>query len=60
MEPLNQDLRQAGAYDANQQKQITYLAGIRNKAAHGESPPVTADDAKRLIQEVVSLCAKLT
>ncbi len=58
MEPLNQDLCRAGAYNTLQQKQITHLAGIRNEAAHGN--PVTADDAKRLVQDALSLCGKLT
>lgn len=58
MEPLNQDLCRAGAYNTIQQKQITHLAGIRNEAAHGN--PVSADEAKRLVQEALSLCGKLT
>lgn len=58
MEPLNQDLCRAGAYSTLQQKQITHLAGIRNEAAHGN--PVAADEAKRLVQEALSLCGKLT
>lgn len=35
-ENLNVDLRQAGAYDANVQKQVTAMLAIRNSAAHAK------------------------
>jgi hypothetical protein len=57
MEPVNVELRAAGAYDALQQKQLTFLIGIRNNAAHGAG--VTVDDARTLVRDVISLCVKL-
>ncbi len=54
---LNDDLRKANAYDPVKHKQITYLGGIRNNAAHGNS--VTPDDANALVRDAMSLCATL-
>jgi hypothetical protein len=54
---LNDDLRKANAYDPLKHKQITYLGGVRNNAAHGNV--VTADDASALVRDAMLLCATL-
>jgi hypothetical protein len=57
LDPINNELAKSGAYDGITQKLITHLAGIRNTAAHGNT--VSSDDAKRIVTEVLALCAKL-
>ncbi|MFO0761692.1 MAG: hypothetical protein U0359_34940 [Byssovorax sp.] len=57
MNPLNIDLCKAGVYDAMRRSHIDSLATIRNAAAHGNA--VDADDAKRLVGDVLSLCDKI-
>ena len=57
MDPINTDLCKASAYDLIQQKHITYLAGIRNNAAHGNG--ITPDDASALVRDAMLLCAKI-
>ncbi|WP_437905173.1 hypothetical protein WME95_43845 [Sorangium sp. So ce327] len=57
LEPLNLALCKAGAYDTNTQKHITSLGGIRNSAAHDAK--ATAEEARRIVQEVPGLCGRL-
>lgn len=57
LEPLNGALRKVDAYDANTQKLITSLGGIRNSAAH--TGTATPDEARRIVQEVPGLCSRL-
>lgn len=57
LEGLNVELRKAGAYDTNTQKQITALGAVRNSAAHTAS--ATPDEARRIVQEVPGLCGRL-
>ncbi|MGK8288400.1 DUF4145 domain-containing protein [Pseudomonas putida] len=49
---MNDDLAKAGAYNANQKKQITSLAAIRNSAAHGKPDEFTADQVRGMIDDV--------
>ena len=43
LEKLNADLVKAGVYDTLAQKQVTWLAGVGNDAAHGNNPVKDAD-----------------
>lgn len=49
---MNDDLAKAGAYNANQKKQITSLAAIRNSAAHGKPEEFTNDQVRGMIDDV--------
>jgi hypothetical protein len=49
---MNDDLAKAGAYNANQKKQITSLSAIRNSAAHGKPEEFTADQVRGMIDDV--------
>lgn len=49
---LNDDLTKAGVYNTFQQKQITALADIRNKAAHGDYGEFTKEDVERMISDI--------
>lgn len=49
---MNDDLARAGVYNANQKKQITSLAAIRNSAAHGKPDEFTADQVRGMIDDV--------
>lgn len=49
---MNDDLAKAGAYNANQKKQITSLAAIRNSAAHGKTDEFTSDQVRSMIDDV--------
>ncbi|WP_144934723.1 DUF4145 domain-containing protein [Pseudomonas alabamensis] len=49
---MNDDLAKAGAYNANQKKQITSLSAIRNSAAHGKPDEFTADQVRGMIDDV--------
>ena len=52
LDAMNAGLAKAGAYDKLRQKQITYLADMRNKAAHGQGDQLTEADVKSMIDEV--------
>jgi hypothetical protein len=52
MNRMNDDLTKAGAYNANQQKQIVSLAAIRNSAAHGKPEEFTKDQVRGMIDDV--------
>lgn len=49
---MNDDLAKAGAYNANQKKQITSIAAIRNSAAHGKPEEFTQDQVRGMIDDV--------
>ncbi|NMY06650.1 DUF4145 domain-containing protein [Pseudomonas sp. WS 5059] len=49
---MNDDLAKAGAYNANQKKQITSLSAIRNSAAHGKPEEFTNDQVRGMIDDV--------
>lgn len=50
---MNAELAKAGEYDVLVQKRITYLADIRNKAAHGRWNEFTSPDSHDLVQSVL-------
>jgi len=58
MEQMNADLRKAGEYNALIQKRVTWLAAVRNSAAHGKTAEYTSDDVKNLIAEVERFVAE--
>jgi len=52
LDSMNAELAKAGAYDKLLQKKVTWLADIRNKAAHGLWKGFTADDAAEMVKAV--------
>jgi hypothetical protein len=50
LDKMNADLAKASVYDKNVQKEVTWLTGIRNSAAHGD--PVSEADARDMIVRV--------
>lgn len=52
MNRMNDDLSKAGAYNANQKKQIISLAAIRNSAAHGKPEEFSKDQVRGMIDDV--------
>jgi hypothetical protein len=52
LDKMNADLAKAAAYNGLRQKQITALADIRNKAAHGKPTEFTNDDVKFMIADI--------
>lgn len=60
IEPLNVELKKAGAYDTIMQKKITYLAGLRNEAAHGRSDfKERGADVGAMIRDVLDVCNRV-
>lgn len=53
LDTMNAELAKAGEYDVLVQKRITYLADIRNKAAHGLWDKFTSADSQELIHGVL-------
>ena len=51
---MNAELAKAGAYNLLWQKNITALADLRNKAAHGQWDQFTKDDVATMLQQVRS------
>ena len=51
LDAMNADLAKAGAYNLLKQKQITVLADLRNKAAHGQGG-FTKEDVEAMIKDV--------
>ncbi len=49
---MNADLVKEGVYTVLVQKQVTAMAHVRNKAAHGESGQYTVKDVEELIRGV--------
>lgn len=58
LEVMNADLVKAGVYNVLEQKKITVLADIRNKAAHGKSGEFTTDDVEKMIDSVEAFLIK--
>lgn len=54
LDMLNADLKKSEVYNALQQKQITTLAHIRNKAAHGEIGEFDDSDVQKMIRDIES------
>ena len=48
---MNADLAKAGVYNLLKQKQITAIADLRNKAAHGQGG-FTTEDVEDMIRNV--------
>jgi hypothetical protein len=59
IEPLNVELKKAGAYDAILQKKVTYLAGLRNDAAHGNPFANRSEDVRGMIRDVLDICDRV-
>ena len=49
---MNDDLAKVGVYNANQKKQITSIAAIRNSAAHGKPEEFTKDQVRGMIDDI--------
>lgn len=52
LDAMNSDLVKAGVYNVLVQKQITALADIRNKAAHGQWTEFTDKDVEQMVVQV--------
>ena len=59
LEPLNIELKRAGAYDGFMQKRITTLGDLRNKAAHAEPFDDRHEDVERMIRDVIDICDRV-
>jgi hypothetical protein len=49
LDTMNSDLAKAGAYNKNDQKQVTAWAGLRNDAAHGNYSNYTDGEVKLMV-----------
>lgn len=52
LDKMNADLVKAGQYNSLVQKKITFLAGVRNSAAHGKPEEFKPSDVESMISEV--------
>lgn len=52
LDSMNAELAKAGVYDKLVQKQVTWLADLRNKAAHGEWDKFKREDAEEMLKAV--------
>jgi hypothetical protein len=52
LDAMNSDLAKAGIYDKLVKKKVTWLADIRNKAAHGEWTEFTKEDSEGMVKAV--------
>lgn len=61
LEPLNVELKKAGAYDGLMQKRITTVGALRNEAAHGQAQPFDnrSSDVRRMIEDVTDICDRV-
>jgi len=57
LDKMNADLAKAGVYNKLQQKKITALADIRNRAAHGHWQTFTEEDVRQMIRDVETFLA---
>jgi hypothetical protein len=57
LDTMNADLTKAGVYNGIVQKRITYLAAVRNSAAHGNDAEFKTYDVKSMIEEVEQFLA---
>jgi len=60
LDKMNSDLVKAGRYNLLVQKQVTALADLRNKAAHGHNEQFTKTDVESMIVEVRRFVAERT
>lgn len=58
LDKMNSDLTKAGRYNVLVQKQVTALADLRNKAAHGQNDQFSKDDVKNMIAEISRFVAE--
>ena len=49
---MNSELAKAGAYNLLTQKNVTAMADLRNKAAHGKWTEFRKDDVQQMISQV--------
>jgi hypothetical protein len=59
LDPLNNELKKAGAYDGIMQKRITYFASLRNDAAHGNWQAGRKEDVRSMIGGVIDICDRV-
>jgi hypothetical protein len=52
LDTMNGDLKKQGVYGGIDQKQVTYWAGIRNSAAHGQYTDYTAVQVREMVQGI--------
>ena len=52
LDVMNTDLKKAGAYGKNEQKQVTAWAGIRNDAAHGNYANYTVEEIRVMVMGI--------
>jgi hypothetical protein len=55
LDRMNADLAKSGLYNALVQKQITFIAAIRNAAAHGDKGSFGREDVRTMVNEVERL-----
>lgn len=60
LERMNAEFVKGGIYNSLQQKRITYLAGIGNSAAHGDTQAYSKEQVENMIQETEQLVATFT
>jgi hypothetical protein len=58
LDVMNADLAKAGAYGANDQKQVTAWAGIRNSAAHAKPHEYTHEQVVSMVQGIRSFLSR--
>ena len=52
MDRMNADLAKKGVFNALVQKKVTWMAGVRNQAAHGQDDQLTDSDVKEMVVAV--------
>ncbi len=57
LDTINVDLAKAGTYTALVPKQVTALADLRNKAAHGKWAEFISSDVQQMISQVGNFMA---
>lgn len=58
LDTMNADLAKSGLYGKLTQKEVTWLADLRNKAAHGQWDEFTQEDVKKMLPGVRSFMEK--
>lgn len=59
LEPLNVELKRAGAYDDVMRSRITAMGTTRNEVAHGQPFNRTDDEVRRFIEDVIDVCDRV-
>jgi hypothetical protein len=49
---MNAELAKKGVYNTLVQKRVTWLADLRNKAAHGQASGFSAADVENMLRQV--------